>query len=376
MKEQSSSSVGPLPPKRKVLILSVGDRRHIGMISNYTTILRDLDIRHDLVCMQRYSHSDNQNLGSFSFIHEFPCSLPLKAHKLTKLLMFLRFRQFAKDIISRECYDFIIVWNENTSALFGDFLLRHFRKRYCLNIRDFGIATSWVLKRYQKLILRSSAFSTFCTPSGIEHLPNYEYTVMLNKDKSLKERCRPRLSLMKNSSPIVVTFMGVVFNRENTLKFIDAFANDERFVLRYFGPGLDALTNYVRSQGIANVEVGGPFEIDRTSQYLDETDIINSYYGAMDLSLKHAVGVKQSYAPLLKIPILVDSETYWAGVAEKFGFGLAVDVSPSLADHVYNWYENLQGDQFVRGCDDYMNYLEQTNGPFYSKCREHIAGIV
>ena len=360
---------------RKILILSVGDRRHIGMISNYTTLMQEWGIRHDLVCMQRYPHGGSQNTGSFASIYEFPCQLPLNASKLSKILAFLRFRQFATKIIRRERYDFIIVWNENTSVLFGDFLLRYYRKRYCLNIRDFGAATSSALKRYQTLLLRASAFSTFCTPSGIEHLPKYDYTIMLNKDDSLKSRCRPRDSLVKSSPPIVITFLGVVFNRENTQKFIDAFANDKRFTLRYFGPGLEPVADYAASRGIHNVEVGGPFELEKTSQYLDATDIINSYYGAIDLSLKHAVGVKQSYAPLLKIPILVDPGTYWAEVVERFGFGLTVDVTSTLADHVYRWYQDLQSDQFVRGCDDYMETVEQTNAPFYAKCKEFIAGI-
>lgn len=351
---------------KKILILSIGDLRHISMISMYTKLLNDNGMVYDIICTSRYSDEKT----SKSNLYEFYWHQNMNAPKILKIRPFIKFRKFAKKLINKNKYDFIIVWNENTALLFFDLLLITYTKKYCVNIRDFGFFRSTYLKSIVTKLLKNSAFSTFPSPWGLEHLPVFDYTIMLNYDYDLVNKFKVRDSL-KKTDKITITYLGVIFNT-NYKRIITELGNDGRFLLEYYGPGIEELEIFVKTNNYSNVVFGPEFPVHKTSDYLRNTDIINSYYGNNFIELKYAHGVKQSYAPIFHIPIILDSDTKFGIEAEKFGFGFQIDKKTPFKEELYNWYMTIDENSFHKLCSEYVSKIEETNLDFKRKFDEYI----
>jgi len=203
----------------------------------------------------------------------------------------------------------------------------------------------------------------------IEKYPKETYSI-LNYDKKILNHCTPKKQISKSGRPIIITYMGLARIGIKTFKrFIDCFANDKRYLLQFFGTDCDTLIgDYVKEKGITNCQVAGTFPPEETSKYLNQTDVIMNYYNTGGSQLKVTIGIKASYGPFLRIPQIVDDETYWAEVCEKYGFGFPVKNEERLADEFFDWYTSLDFNNFTNGCDEYISFLLETNRKFYEKC--------
>ena len=80
----------------KIAIVSVGDYRHISMISKYTEYFEKNGIDYDIICTDRY---ENTRFSS-SNIRAYKCAS--LTSKKEKLKMFLSFYKGASKIIKNE----------------------------------------------------------------------------------------------------------------------------------------------------------------------------------------------------------------------------------------------------------------------------------
>ena len=347
----------------KVAILSVADRRHMTPSSSYEDYFTKNGIPYDVICGNKY----DDNKGDEN--HFYYCwDKNGNQSKVFKLGQYLKFREFAIRIIKEKRYDFIVVWNENTAALFSTFLVKRYRDRYCINIRD-TVADIGFLQKFAWLAINNAVFCTRPWVRDIEEYPKETYSI-LNYDKKILDRCTIKQGIKQRGEQIVITYMGLARSGLNThYRFIDAFANDERFLLKYYGTDCDTLINdYVKQKNIKNCICSGTFPPERTASLLEECDVIMNYYNTGGSQLKVTVGVKASYGPFLRIPQIVDDDTYWAEVCTKYGFGFPVKNENSLANDFYEWYYNIDFAKFDEGCRDYITFVNETNRAFYSKC--------
>ena len=148
----------------KTLILSVSDKRHMSMVVSYEDYLKNNSLKYDIIRVNRYDtriitkeYTDN------GCIYEYPFFQSTSVSRFKKIFRFIKFRNYAKKLIKQNEYDFIIIWNENTAVLFADILLKQFRNKYCVNVRDcFEIKPlMWLFKK----VINNAYFST--TPSPI-----------------------------------------------------------------------------------------------------------------------------------------------------------------------------------------------------------------
>ena len=159
------------------------------MVAAYQEYLKERNIPYDIIRSSRYDKPSN----SCSNIHEFEWIQGVDVSRVRKIIPFFRFKIFAQKIIKREKYDFIIVWNENTALLFSNLLLRQYKGRYCVNVRDKSSN-----KIYQKCldrIISKSCFSTMPSPAGVPN--NEKYSILYNRDDNLLEYIKPRNGIDK-----------------------------------------------------------------------------------------------------------------------------------------------------------------------------------
>lgn len=351
---------------KRILILSVADLRHMTAAGYYYYYLHHNNVEFDIVCTDRY--------GNQSTI-DYPCNVysykwisTTHQSKIKKIIPMLRFRRFAIEKIKKNKYTYVIVWGENAGILFGNYLRKKYSGNYCINIRDIDIfktlKISWCLNLIEKFALMRAQFYTVPTPGGLL-FKHKNALVLLNRDYITLEKCKVRECFKDlRSSPIIITYMGLINQYyEFFIKVVKAFANDKRYLLRFYGEGSEKINQYVIEKGIDNVETKGAFLANETFRYLNETDVIFSAYGKMNYSVIDAIGVKESYGPQLRVPVISDNYGKWYDIALKYGFGFGIDENnmDKLANNLYDWYCKLDFKIFERGCIEYCDIVEKNN---------------
>lgn len=348
----------------RILILSVSDKRHMSMVAPYEEYLKKNNIKYDVIRINRYIETKEiiYTKNELSEIYEFPFVQSTNKSKIFKIIPFIRFRNYAKKIIESKKYDFVIVWNENTALLFGDILLKH-KKEYCLNYRD--ILEIPFTKKIQKKLIENAYFNT--SPSPADAFGNKEkFITLYNRDLNILQNVKKKSQLKKKGETLNIVFMGLYGSAPKTFqKTVDLLGNDNRYRLFFYGDGFDThLKEYVKQNKIKNVITGGAFKYENTFLYLEEADIINSYYNNFDINpnLKFVSGVKQSYTPMLYIPAINDDNTTWADISKQYGFSYLInkDNLQNIADELQEWYFNLDFSQFKEGCDRFNRIVEES----------------
>lgn len=344
--------------KIKACILSVADLRHMTCANYYCEYFKNNGISFDIICMQRYTNKSNSIYECG--LYQYKRYINTQASILTKFKAFKDFKKYANKIIEEKKYDFIVVWGENASWLFHKELTKH--GNYCINIRDYLLGYNRIFEHSLKKALKYSKFNVVPSPKCMNYL-NKEYVLMLNKDYQVLNCYTKPIKFVKNDRKIIITYMGLIKEYQEAFsKILLYFKNDPRFILRFYGNGADTeLKEFAYKNSISNSQFYGAFSPELTAKILEETDIINSMYGNTNSGVTDAVGVKESYAPLLHIPVISDKGCYFANLSEEYGFGKGFSIEENMNDYIYDWYSAINASEFDNGCTLYTKYVERTN---------------
>ena len=344
--------------RKKAAILSVADLRHMTCANFFCEYFKRNKIDFDFICIQRYEKPAKTIYDCE--MYQYKSILPTNIGSYKRMKVFYEFKKYADSVIKNNNYDLIVVWGENAAWLFNKTLKKH--RNYCVNIRDFLEGKNKIFIPVLKNTLKHARFNTTPAPGGINYL-GIEKLVMLNKDYQVLHNYKKTKRFTRSTGIIRITYMGIIPEYISTFKkILSIFKNDSRFVLAYYGKDAEVeLKEYAEENGIHNVILGGAFSPDKTSELLEATDIINSVYGTENTGVETAIGVKESYGPLLHIPVLSDSGSYFSDLSEKYGFGKGVSIDDNMPDVVYNWYTGIVSQEFDFGCDQYCEWLEKIN---------------
>lgn len=342
----------------KACILSVADLRHMTCANYYCEYFKKNGIPFDIICMQRYTNKSNSIYECG--LYQYKKYINTHASILSKLKAFIDFKKYANEIIQKNKYNFIVVWGENAAWLFRNELIKH--GNYCVNIRDYLLGYNRIFEHSLKKTLKYSKFNVVPSPKCMNYL-NGEYILMLNKDYQVLNCYSKPKAFIKSKEKIIITYMGLIKEYQEAFeKILLYFKNDSRFILRFYGNGADTeLKEFAHTNSVFNAQFYGAFSPELTAYILEETNIINSIYGNTNSGVSDAVGVKESYAPLLHIPVISDKGCYFANLSEKYGFGKGFSIEENMNNHIYDWYSKIKDSEFDTGCTLYTNHVEETN---------------
>lgn len=344
--------------KSKIVILSTVNLKHMTLSSLFTSILDKYSIPYDILHIDKYFEDEPSNaLNVYSYKLKI-----IREWKFTKkLIKYFSFRKFAKNIISKNSYEIIIVWNSLTALMFIDLLILKYRKKYIINIRDYNFEKIPLIYLLLKILVKNSLFTTISSKGFYKFLPKYDYVNVQSLNLKILEQNTPRNSTQKVDVPIKITFIGYVRFFDNDKKLIDLLGNDNRFQVQFFGEGSHYLKEYSDNKGYHNIVCIGRFESSETASFLENTDIINNLYGCGSIELDTAISIKSYYSAYMKMPILVFKNTYM----EEFtnGFNYVCDFNnSSFADDLYNWYRNIDFNELSKACDTFIfNAIKDNN---------------
>jgi hypothetical protein len=334
----------------------------MSMISLYTDYLKHNNIKYDIIYVDKYNEVEHIEADN---IFRYPVFIKKRWGKIRKIFAYFGFRKYGLRILSKEKYDFIVVWKTETALMFSSFLTKNAKKRYSINIRDYFMEKNYlILKRIEKTI-ENSRFSTISSEGFKSFLPNYNYITVHSFNKTLLEKCTPKKSLKKYGEPLHICFIGYVRFFDIDKKLILALGNDVRYIIEFFGEGSQHLEEFVLQNNIKNVDLRKGFPLEDTPDLLKNVDVINNLYGKDDIALDTAVSTKFYYALYLNTPILVFKGTYMEKISNEYGIGFSVgDDFSTLADDFYSWYYLQDFDKLAKQCKRGINDIKVTNEVF------------
>lgn len=347
---------------KKICILSAVNIKHMTLISLYTEKLKNHGIEFDIIYMDKYGE-DEDFPARRKYVYKN--IINPQTPKAVKVLQYFKFRKYATRLLQKNAYDFIIVWNDVAIFMFADYLARHWRGKYCLNIRDYCHQKNrFVYKRFQNVIA-NAAFTTVSSDAFKSFLPAHEYIHVHSMNMEILRGIEPRTGFRPKGMPIRIAFIGNVRFFETNKALLETFKNDARFELGFYGTNANVLRDYAAVNGISNAAFHDKFPVADTKKFIEQTDIINNLYGSGRIALENALSIKLYYGIYNKTPILASKNTYTERIADEYGIGFAVDtVRESLPDELFGWYTALDFSAFSNNCDRLLQKIDKDNQRF------------
>lgn len=346
----------------KICILSTVNIKHMTLISLYTSYFEKNNMKYDLIYIDKYDDNE-ESFAENTF--KFPIKIKREWSFFRKLMSYWKFKKFAEDIVKKEKYDFIIVWNTYTAIMFSRFLIKKYKNRYSVNIRDYGYEKNPFIFRRVRNAIQNSTFNTISSKGFETFLPENNYVTVHSFNKKILSQCIPKSTLREKGEPIRITFIGYVRFFEKDKQILDLLGNDERYIIQYFGEGANILEQYAINKGYSNVKFHDRFEPQATASLLNETDVINNLYGVGDIALDTAISIKMYYAVFMNLPILVFKDTYMEKVTKEYNIGFSVDKDmKNLANEFYEWYHELDSNDIVNECNRFKKHIKLDNKLF------------
>ena len=357
----------------KICILSAVNIKHMTLTSLYFNYFNKMGIDIDIIYIDKYNIVETAPAGR---IYRYTTVINRELSKLKKISKYVSFRKFAKNIIYENKYDFIIVWKTETAFLFLDLLIFKYNNKFCLNIRDYTMENNPIFKQVLGKIINQSKFVTISSDGFKRFLPPNKYITLLSYNESLLERCVPKKRMNYMSEPIKVCFIGYVRFFDIDKKLIRALANDNRYIIQYFGEGSQYLEHYCKENKIYNAEFISGFKVEETCKLLEKADVINNLYGKGITALDTAISIKFYYALHRKIPILVFKDTYMEKVSLESGIGYSInDNFNNLADDFYNWYHSQDFENIDKNCEQQIQEIKNNHMLFNNMLNDVFAKV-
>ena len=288
--------------------------------------------------------------------YEFKCYQEDDVSKFCKIASFIKYRKFAKGVLTNGEFDFIFVLHSLTGVLVADVLKRHYRGKYILDYRDSTYEGFAPFKRVVATFVRgacatfvsSDAFRRFLPEDCTEKIYT-SHNVLLD---SLEHREEKKLYGIP-SNKIRISFWGFIRHEEINKEIIRKVAADSRFELHYYGREQQVALNlkeYVTELNAKNVFFHGEYVPEQRYEFVRQTDIIHNIY--YDANTMLAMGNKYYDGLIFRIPQICMRGSFMGECVERAGVGLVCDpYDTDFTERLYAYYQGVVQSEFDGKCD-------------------------
>jgi len=352
---------------KKICIVANSNLKHISLISLYTKILDKYHIAYDIIYIERYGIKEKSNARKL-----YPFYIKFSGSKVNKIISFLKFRRFAKRIISENNYDFIITWQTTTAYILFDLLILKYKKRYCINIRDYIMENILPIRFILILLLKCSKFTTISSKKFVEFLPKHNYILVnsINDDIITEKNSNMTNTKKVIKYPIKIGFVGNCRFFDENIKLINALKNDKRYELWFCGTNSEYLSEYAKEHKISNVKTIGGFSVEETEKIMSKFDLINSAFGNEKINVKTLTPIRLYTAMKLHIPILVNNKTQLSDIVFENKLGFVIESYDKLADEIEKYIKTINFDDFINNSNKFLKISKKENLIFEKLVKE------
>lgn len=342
---------------KKVAVLGITNLKHMSLISLYTSIFNENGIMYDLIYIDKYNIEEKNTARN---VYKYKSNNETNSI-FGKIKHTIRFKKYAEKTLRENKYDFVIVWREQTAAIFADFLRKHYFQRYCVNIRDLWSKYNVFITVGLKKALKGSNFNTIASEGFLSYLPSkYQYLFINSVNIDILKSVE-NVSIKRNRDVIKIKSIGTFRNDSYFFKLVDSLANDRRFEIHFIGQGSERMARYCSQHGYDNVFCSGTFSPDQTSSFLLDADIINCSSGKEDRAEECKIPIRFYYAVYNNLPILTTEQTFLSKMSSALCLNIDIPKIPKVEDQIgnviYNAMKNFDYERSRELLGEYKTHI-------------------
>ncbi len=346
---------------KKICFISCTNLYLVPYLKNYLSLVRG---QSDILVWNRHNIKEKvQRCNVIEYRKEIEDN---NASKKEKLRGYAGFSKFLRSYLRTHRYDIVICLQTVGALLCTDVLLRFYKRKYIIDIRDFSIEGNKALSYVEKILLQNSRLNVISSEGYRNFLPpKLEYQLVHNYSQIDKENLQQFRKNKIDHTSLNLSYIGLIRFQEQNKKIIDLFANDRRFHINFIGKNALELKEYIKAKGIDNVTLIDQFPAEKTLDYYKDTDAILNVYGHGTPLLDYALSNKLYYAAALNIPILVSKGTFMENISVQYKFGFVLDFEDKeIKDKLYSYVINIDREKFFDDCQIFMRKVKKTNQEF------------
>lgn len=334
-----------------VALVFCGDLKYCPYISRYIERLDKLNSEYCVLFWNRSGVTLDLPNNYFYYAK----SSDLNNGKIQKMLDFIRFRKWVLGKIKDISPNKIIALSTLTGVLLGSKLYKN-RVPYVFDIRDYSYEHIRLFYQIEKKVISHSHFTAISSKGFKEFLPVHDYVIAHNFNRNdIKNNAK----FSRFEKPIRFVWNGVIRYFEYQKQYLDALKNDERFEIIFHGDGpqLELYKEYCQDNKFENVIFTGSYCNEEKADLLKDAGILNNCYGYVENAgnkLKYAVSNRFYDGMIYHIPQLVEPDGYKPRWAKQAKVGESFVVDQNFADRLYNYYININAEEFDLACDSIM----------------------
>ena len=336
-----------------VCIISYDEYTNIPYVKKYERILAQNNIAFDYILWNRTGQGTQvSELARQSFIFEYETH----ASRTSKIIPFIKWRRFSKDVLRNGRYDALIICTTLPGVLLSDVLTKGYRGKYLLDIRDYTYENVLIYRLIAEKNQKNAGIVVISSEGFLKWLPEWMKPVIAHNI--------PLYTVAKSNRPffsertLTIGYVGGVRYHKVNREIISQFANHSRYKLLYVGkhhPG-DSLPAYCENNGITNVEFCPRYLDAQKPDIYENIDLINSIYGAESEETRSLLPTRLYDCILYKKPILISKDTYLETVVAEYNLGLAIDIkSDNLPEKVEEYVSSFDTEKFLDGCKKFLD---------------------
>jgi hypothetical protein len=319
-------------------------------IKNYLTVLDDNKISYDIIFWDRAGVNED---GGIVYKQK-----NFFSNKYLKIFDYLGFVNFVKKNIKEKSYSKLIVFSPQASILLYPFLKKYYKNNFILDIRDLSIEQK--IKALFEKVLCISSLNVVSSPGFVKYLSDrHEFLLCHNVLISELVINPTRASdQIKKKSNFTVTTIGAIRDFGANLEVINSLKNIKSFKVDFIGKGIaeERLKSNVLENKIKNVFFYGFYNKKDEKKLLLNTDFLNIYYPDIK-SHSSALSNRFYLALILKIPMIVRSNSIQGEYVEKFNLGISIDNCDDLSTKLIAFYNSYSHDEFVLNCNNLLQEI-------------------
>ena len=343
----------------KILILGFSKIKYMPYMNFY---LENIDPEaneiHLLYWNRDLKEEDTSSLQGVK-LHEFRCAQKDDVSKPSKIGSFIRYRKYAKHLIKKEKFDFVIFLHSLPGVLLSDVLVKKYTDKFIFDYRDstyehfkpFKYVIAKLVKASKATFVSSDAFRQF--------LPESEKDKIFTSHNLLTDSLLHRDEKIKHGIPsdkIRIAFWGFIRHEDVNREIIRKIAADDRFELHYYGREqqiAQSLKKYALEINAQNVFFHGEYKPEDRYQFVRNTDLIHNIY--KDNNMMLAMGNKFYDGLIFYVPQLCLKGSFMGEKCTKAGIGLECDpFCETFTEKIFDYYKDLNQDVFIECCNDIL----------------------
>lgn len=306
----------------------------------YTKLLDELGLSYEIVYPNRTPNEAEQPIPH-------AVVLPWVQDK-HPLMSYMQYARAVKQRALDKRYDALIVLTMQNGVFCSQWLKKHYKGRYLLDIRDYTHEGNPAYYALEKEAARYAALRVVSSPAFQTFLPPAEYLTCHNI--TTPEGTSP-YRFEKKGAPVVIGYVGSVSYEPQCRRIMDLVHADPRFAFHFYGsgPAEAALRAYAETLHDPRICFFGRYQPWEKGAIIQKVDILFNAYGQGHPAVACLLANKLYDAFYYHKPLLTSPDTYMAEKGGKLAYSPDLDKSDAL-ESLWNWYQTIdpmQADEFA-----------------------------